>query len=930
MKLYDLKINHLTNPLGFHMERTVFTWKVKDAMGTEQTDARIEIFQGNADYSLDETAQPLVDTGFSKEADSLGWRLDLPLLPYTRYYWRLTVRTNMGETAVSDFQWFETGKMDDTWVGKWITCDSTVRRHPWMETQINLKKPVKAARLYICGLGLYEAYYNGEKIGDEYLTPYSNNYHQWVQYQTYDVSEQLQTDGTLSILMGNGWYKARFGFAAREDIGFYGNEWKLMAELHLIYADGTREIVGTDDHWTARRSSLTFSNLYDGEHRDDTLAETGLEAVTLCEAPEGKLMARLSLPVIVHEKLTPVALIHTPAGEQVLDLGQEIAGIFSMHIREKAGTRIHIQTGEVLQNGNFYNDNLRSAKSEYIYISDGREMDLVPHFTYFGYRYIKITGITELKKEDFTALAFYSDIEAAGDIKTGHELVNKLISNVRWGMKGNFIDVPTDCPQRDERMGWTGDTQVFSPTATYLADTYAFYRKYLYDMASEQRDFDGKVPDVIPSCGVDSCACVWGDAATIIPWNLYEFYGDQSILEDQYPSMKAWVDYIRRVDGEDHGWRHVFHYGDWLALDNPNGGADQVLGGTDEEFIANIYYAVSAGLVARAAKILGKSAEAVEYQALSEAQFAAVKEEYYSATGRCCIKTQTALLLTLKYHLSENEPLVKAQLRKLFEDNNDRLKTGFVGTPLLGNVLSDFGFSDLAYKLLLNEQYPGWLHEIKLGATTMWERWNSLDEEGRISSTGMNSLNHYAYGSIVEWIFRHAAGIQPLGNGFRTAAIRPELSYKIGHVSAVYDSPAGTYKSCWRLLSADEVEMAFEVPFNCQAKIRLPYAPASVYENTDNPLFANNDGGSCTVGAGCYGVRYKLTKVLKKTYGIGCVTIRELLAEADIVEALKPVLPLSQVPGQYLGYSLKETAELFPSIASEERLNKAQQILEQF
>ena len=418
-----------------------------------------------------------------------------------------------------------------------------------------------------------------------------------------------------------------------------------------------------------------------------------------------------------------------------------------------------MQTGEILQHGNFYNENLRSAKSEYVYISDGEEHLLIPHFTYYGYRYAKVEGVSDLKKEDFKGLSLYSDVQQTGVIETGHELVNRLIQNVRWGLKSNFIDVPTDCPQRDERMGWTGDAQVFSPTATYLEDTYAFYAKYLYDMAKEQSVRDGKVPDVIPSAGVESTACVWGDAACIIPWNLYLFYGDQSILEDQFDSMRSWVDYIRKVDGDNHGWRYVFHYGDWLALDNPVQGAEQVMGGTDEEFIANLYYAVSALLVAKSAEVLGKETERVKYQKISEEQFDIVKKEYYSATGRCCIKTQTALLLTLKYHLSENEELTKAQLRKLYEDNDGKLKTGFVGTPLMCNVLTEHGMEDIAYGLLLNEEYPGWLSEVKLGATTVWERWNSLLDDGTISGIGMNSMNHYAYGSVLEWMFRHAAGI---------------------------------------------------------------------------------------------------------------------------------------------------------------------------
>ena len=287
-------------------------------------------------------------------------------------------------------------------------------------------------------------------------------------------------------------------------------------------------------------------------------------------------------------------LIHTPAGELVLDLGQEFSGIFRLRVHVPTGQVVHIQTGEILQQGNFYNANLRTAKSEYFYTSDGSETVLEPKFTYFGYRYVKVEGVPDLKCEDFTGLALYSAVEQKGTIRTGHDLVNKFLSNVYWGLKGNFIDVPTDCPQRDERMGWTADTQVFVPTASYLTDSYAFYAKYLYDLKKDQMSLGGKVPDVVPDFGVQTTSSVWGDAACIIPWTLYTFYGDVSILRDQYDSMKAWVNYIRRVDGNDHGWRYVFHYGDWLALDNPAGGAEQVMGGTDEEFIANVYYAASA------------------------------------------------------------------------------------------------------------------------------------------------------------------------------------------------------------------------------------------------------------------------------------------------------------------------------------------------
>lgn len=867
MKIYDMKVNHLKNPLGFQMERTVFSWKVSEAAGKKQKAARVRVA---ADAQLTEL---LFDSGFDPEASALGYRAELALAPCTRYYWSVTVQSDAGEEAAGEVQWFETGKREQPWQARWITCDSTEKRHPYFEKEIRPQKEVEKARLYISGLGLYEAYYIPEegdeaaqpvRIGEEYLTPYSNDYKEWVQYQTFDVTALLKKRGTLSVLLGNGWYKARFGFLAKEDVGFYGNEWKLIAELQLVYTDGTSETIGTDDSWSVRRSNIIFSNLYDGEWQDDTLSALPLERAAVCEPPRGVLTERMSLPVTVHETFSPAELIQTPAGEQVFDMGQEFTGIFSLRVHEPAGTRIHIQTGEILQGGNFYNKNLRSAKSEYIYISDGREKELTPHFTFFGYRYVKIEGVTDLKKEDFTGLALYSDVESKGSLHTGHALVNRFLENVRWGLQSNFLDVPTDCPQRDERMGWTGDAQVFSPTATYLKDTYAFYAKYLYDMAREQSALEGKVPDVVPSCGVETTSCVWGDAACIIPWNLYLFYGDKSILEDQFDSMRSWVDYIRRVDGDNHGWRYVFHYGDWLALDNPKGGAEEVFGATDEEFIANLYYAVSAGLVAKAAGVLGRREEEEAYGKLSEEQFAEVKKEYYSGTGRCCIKTQTALLLTLKYGLSDNVELAKKQLMKLFEESGHKLTTGFVGTPLLCNVLSDNGFDQLAYELLLNEEYPGWLNEVKLGATTVWERWNSLLADGAISGISMNSMNHYAYGSVAEWMFRHSAGIDSVDEapGFTRAAFIPTLSWELRSMEGRYDSPSGLYTSAWELTDPSHVRLSVSVPFGCEATLRLPMAGPEVLEDKTNPMFARVQDGICYLEPGEYTVTYETTAPL--------------------------------------------------------------------
>lgn len=926
MRVYDAKVNHMTNPMGFFMDGVSFSWKVDEARGKAQKAARVRVA---ADEKMQEI---LFDSGMDEQADSLAYPVELALEPRTRYFWQVTVLSDAEEEADSEVQWFETSKMSEEWTGKWLTCDSTEKRHPIFSKEIAPAKEMAKARLYVTGLGLYEAYIDGKKVGDEYLTPYSNNYNRWVQYQTYDITDQIAGGGKLSILLGNGWYKGRFGFSAFEDKGYYGNEWKVIADVVLTYTDGAEEVIGTDESWTVTRSRIMFSNLYDGEQVDATAPELPAEEPTVCDAPKGRLEARRSLPVVAHEHIKPVELIHTPAGEQVFDMGQNFAGIFTFRVKEPAGTKIHIQTGEVLQKGNFYNENLRSAKSEYIYISDGNETVIRPHFTYYGYRYVKVEGVSDLKIEDFTGLALYSDIEMGGDVETGHDLVNQLVSNVRWGMKGNFIDVPTDCPQRDERMGWTGDTQVFSPTATFLADTYAFYSKYLHDMYTEQMDLDGMVPDVVPSAGVYSTACVWGDSSCIIPWNMYQFYGDKKILEDQYDSMRNWVDYISRVDGDNHGWRSVFHYGDWLALDNPSGKTDEVMGGTDEGYIANVYYAASAGIVAKAARVLGYEADAKTYQALCDEQFEEVKKEYFSQTGRCCIKTQTALILALKYHLSENEELTKKTLRLLFQISGDKLKTGFTGMPLMCPVLSENGMNDLAYTLLLNEDYPGWLHEVKLGATTVWERWNSLDENGDISSTGMNSLNHYAYGSILEWVFRYVTGFRVSEEhpGSRHLLIAPTLNWKLKRAKGSYHSAAGTYETSWELADPSHVTVKVTVPFGCTAEIVLPLVSQETLADQSNPLFADVRDGKCFVGAGTYEVSYETTKPAKKMYST-YTPIQELVNNPEIVSAMGEQLHLDQIPGQALAASFRQLAEAYPSASmSAEMLDQLDAALARF
>lgn len=819
MTVTNCKVNHLVNPLGYAMKRAVFSWTVTGAAGKKQISARIIVKQGK---------EIVADTDFLA-LDSLAAAVEVPLRPRTYYIWTVTVRTDANEEQTSEKNWFETGKMDEEWQAKWIGCMGTPKRHPVFFREICPRGEVSFARLYLCGLGLYEAAWNGEKIGEEYLAPYCNAYDNWVQYQTYDVTAQLKEKGVLSVMLGNGWYNGRFGYNEKERKPYYGDGLKLLAELHICYADGTREVIGTDEDWNLGWSAITFSNIYDGEHRDDTLLEENKSeksAALLVPPPKGKLTERYSTPVAVREKLPVKEIIHTPAGETVLDLGQNLTGIFRFYVDVPFGQKVKLSFGEVLQNGNFYRDNLRSAKQEYLYRSAGKPAVLLPKFTFYGYRYVKVEGVDRIRQEDFTALVLYSDLPKLGTLITGNTLVNRLIANVEWGQKGNFLDVPTDCPQRDERMGWTGDAQVFAPTANYLRDCYAFYAKYLYDMAQEQKGHDGEVPNVVPSFGTGfgdhwGSSAAWGDAACVIPWVCYEFSGDPSILEDQYESMRGWVEFIRQTDGKDHGWRRHFHFGDWLALDAAN--PAEMRGGTDVGYVADAMYYRSVLLLVKAAEVLGKEEDKKQYEELAKCILTEIRREYFTASGRCAVPTQTGLVLAVSLGLSGDQKKVTEALIKRMEADERRLKTGFVGTPMLCPTLTKIGREDIAFELLLNEEYPGWLYEVKLGATTIWERWNSLLSDGSISDTGMNSLNHYAYGSVAEWLCKDVAGLTADAPGFRRAVLAPHICERLKKVAFTYQSAAGEWKVSWEFMEEKgNVHYHCSVPFGCEARLILP------------------------------------------------------------------------------------------------------------
>lgn len=876
MNITQLKTNHITQPLGYDYPQPVLSWQVEDTRSAKQLWARVEI-------SLSEAFDVLLhDSGERADIDSIAYTPDITLLPMSRYHWRVTVMGDGGDSAQAA-SWFETAKMEQPWLAKWITPDWEDKAlHPCLRKRFVLEGAVKRARLYICGLGAYVCEINGRRVGDEYLAPGFIAFDCWTQYQTYDVTAHLEAgDNAIGALLGNGWAKGRFG---QSEEGVYTNRFALIAELHVEYEDGKGAVICTDESWRAAPSPVVWSQIYDGEFYDANRAipgwstayadsdNTGWSAVRLHTPGTGPLVARMSLPLKVKKTFKPVQVLTSPGGGVIVDAGQNFSGWLRMKVDAPKGAEIILSHGEILQDGELYQGNLGTARQEYRYVSDGTPAVVEPHFTYYGFRYVKVEGWPgDVNPDDFEACAVYSDLDETGHIETSDSRVNRLIANAVWGQRSNFTDTPTDCPQRSERMGWTGDAQVFCGTASFNMDTAAFYAKYMRDVYAEQLNPNtgtgtGCVPNIVPNMiertpGRDAGACAWADCATIIPWTLYEYYGDKTLLRRQFPGMCAWVDWVERqgVDVKNGGgWLTQMHFGDWLALDNTRN-PDSYAGGTENAFLAAAYYRYSTALVAKAARVLGEDALAEKYEGISARVRREMAAEYYSANGRATMGNQTYYLVSLFMDIvpGEHRGRLMTQLARQMEDDRVHLKTGFIGTPILCRVLSDNGRSDLAYQLLLNDDYPSWLYEVDMGATTIWERWNSVLPDGRINSINMNSLNHYAYGSILEWMYRNMCGLNQAAPGFRRATLKPEPNKHFRYAKADYRSAAGLYSLGWEIVPDNTLVFTVTVPFGAWADLFLPDCSLENLVCADE-LESTQEGARVKIGlpAGTYRFTY--------------------------------------------------------------------------
>lgn len=858
MKIERLQTNHIKNPIGFALGQPVLSWVVTESTGKRQKAARVRLA---ADPKMERI---LFDSGLDGEISSIACCLPetVRLEPGTRYYWDVAVEADNGDFAVSAPAFFETPAAMRSLPGEMIGCTESPDVCEFFRT-VSVSGPVKRARAYVTALGVFELRVNGAKAGEEYLTPYSNDYDSWQQVITFDVTELLRAgDNEISVIAAPGWYSGYFGFDGKNKI--YGDRLGLFLHLDVEYEDGGRQSLSTDPSWKARECPVRFAELYHGEVFEPGYAADRVYGTEALPFDKQKLEPRRSLPVVVKERLAPRRVLHTPKGETVVDMGQNMVGWLSFVCREPEGTKIRLQYGEILQDGCFYRDNLRSARAEFTYVSDGAERTVRPHLTYYGFRYVKIEGLRrEPALEDFCGEVIYSGMDSTGWIETSNPLVNRLFLNALWGQKGNFVDVPSDCPQRDERMGWTGDAQVFAGTASFNMDAYAFYSKYGYDMLREQEKYGGCVPMTIPSFHMGpGGSAAWADAATVIPWTAYVYSGDKAILEQQYPSMKGWVDYIRRQDEQAGGrglWQTGFHFGDWLALDGED--PNFPTGATEPFYVASAYYFLSVTLTAKAARVLGRTGDTEELDRLAEKIKAAIQKEYFTETGRLAVPTQTGYVLALAFGFCPKKfrERLAADLKSKLERSGGRLKTGFVGTPQLCRVLSDNGCNELAYSLLLNEDCPGWLYPVRMGATTIWERWDSVLPDGRMNPEGMNSLNHYAYGSIVEWMYRCMGGINPVecAPGFQTIRWAPRPDGRMSWARVRYASPVGVYESAWRM-EGEELCFTLTVPFGGRAEVDLPHAPEGGVLCNGATLHQNE------LDAGTYEIRYVPTVPCRK------------------------------------------------------------------
>ena len=756
----------------------------------------------------------------------------------------------------------------------------------------NINKKIKKARLYITGLGLYQAFINNNKVGNAYLTPGFNDYDYYLRYQIYDITGLITDKNMIEVHMGDGWYKGRFGMTKEHQYNIFGDEYKLCLNIYIEFQDKEIFNIISDESWKVKSSKQVKNSIYDGEEVDYTLPDQPLEDVVITKE-KYKLIPDFGALIVEKEILHPKLYI-SPKGEQILDFNQNMVGFVRFKGFLNKNQEIIMNHGEVLQNKCFYNENYESAKAILKYKGDGKKRIYEPKFTFFGFRYVLVEGLNRININDFEGVVIYSNLEKTIECKTDNFKINKLIENTLWGQKGNFLDVPTDCPQRDGRLGWTGDSQVFLNTACFNMDSYILFKKHMIDLRGDQiMYYYGDIPAYSPSLKmqINNGGAVWADAATIIPWNFYMNYGDKYLLSYFYPMMKDYVEVLikRSFDqGNQNLILFGFTYGDWLAQDSDDNLSS--FGETDNGFIMSVYYYHSVELISLAAKELGKQNDYKIYSELKNNIYKSILDTFFTNDGKLNLEkdTQTSYVLCLRYNIYKNKEIIIRNFKKRLEKDHYHIKAGFTGAPLILLALFDNDMDDIAYRILYNEDFPGWFYEINLGATTIWERWNSILKNGTISTSSMNSLNHYAYGSVCEAIYSRIVGIINLEPGWKKVRIKPHLNYRMKSIKFSYESISGKYEILWNW-DDDKLNLTITIPFGCEAEIILP------------------DRNNHNVKEGSYNYKIKLNKTILNPFSIDTPLI-DIMKNSQGKKIINNILP--KIYGfvknnKYKSYSIK-------------------------
>ncbi|WP_442577005.1 family 78 glycoside hydrolase catalytic domain [Microbacterium sp. F51-2R] len=835
------RIEHHREARGIGEPRPRLSWTITAApAGWAQIASRIEVLRGEASVAFDVEGSEQV---------LVAWP-DEPLASREIAHVRVSVRGEDGAwSAPSEWTTLEAGLLTP---GDWSAGPigairnenphSDRRRPSLVRTEFAARPGLVRARLYATAHGVYQAEINGRRVGDDILSPGWTVYRDRLRYYTYDVTDLIEPGANaIGAWLGDGWYRGRLGWRG----GFRnlsGDDQSFLGQLELTYEDGTRQVVATDTTWKSARSPIIASGIYDGEDYDacEELAGWSLagfddgewDRVQLRRRDPATLVAPNGPPVRVTQEVAPVEVLTTPSGRRILDFGQNLVGVVRLRGAAPAGTTVTLRTAEVLQDGELYTRPLREAKSTDRYTFAGRAEgeEWEPRFTFHGFRYVEVDGWhgdidADVARGALVARVIHTDLERTGWFASSDPLLDRLHENVVWGMRGNFVDVPTDCPQRDERLGWTGDLQVFAPTASFLYDCSGMLTGWLRDLEAEQLP-DGTVPWFVPVIPADTMwtpqrpGAAWGDAATVVPWTLYERFGDLGVLRAQFESARKWVDLQAEISGPSRLWDTGFQLGDWLDPAAPP--QDPADARTDRHLVATAYFALSARLVARMAEALGDVASAEKYGTLADEVRSAFVARYVGDDGRMTSDAQTAYAIALRFELLPEslQDAAADRLAELVREAGNRIATGFVGTPVLADALSAHGHLETAYDLLLEQGCPSWLYQVQMGATTVWERWDAMLPDGSVNSGSMTSFNHYALGAVADWLHRVVAGLSPAAPGYRRIRFAPRPGGGLTSASARHTTPYGEASIQWRL---DEggLHVRVEVPVGAEGILDL-------------------------------------------------------------------------------------------------------------